>query len=133
MRTRVVLVVIELFLAVGALAGMVGLLSRSIPLPRSLLEGTPFPDYTIPAITLGIVVGGLGLATAGALLRVHPLALPLAFLSGAAIIVFELVEMAVTRLAPIALPLQLFYVAIGLVIFGLAARLWRVPQDAARR
>ena len=132
MRTRVALAVVELFLAAGALAGMVGLLGGGIQYPRSWLEGTPFPDYTIPALALGVVVGGLALAAAGAVLWRHSLALPLAALSGVSIIVFELVEMAVTRLDAGALPLQLFYVVIGLVVLWLAARMWRRPEGIAR-
>lgn len=131
MRIRAALVVVELFLAAGALAGMVGLLSGGIQYPKSWLAGTPFPDYTIPALALGVVVGGLAIAAAAAVLRAPPIALPLTVLSGVAIIVFELVEMTVLRFAPAALPFQLFYLAIGAAILWLAAGLRR-SHGAAR-
>ena len=133
MKIRVALVVVELFLAAGALAGMVGLLGGGIRYPKSWLEGTPFPDYTIPALALGIVVGGLAIAAAAAVLWAPPIAVPLTLLSGVAIVVFELVEMAVLRFAPAALPFQLFYLAIGLVIIGLAWRLRQSPGGAPLR
>jgi hypothetical protein len=132
-KIRVALVVVELFLAVGALAGMVGLLSGGIRYPSSWLDGTPFPDYTIPALALGIVVGGLALAAAAAVLWAPAIAARLTLLSGLAIIAFELVEMAVLRFAPAALPFQLFYVAIGAIILGLAVRLRRSSDDARLR
>lgn len=93
--------------------------------------GDPLSRLHDPALALGVVLGGLALAAAGALLWRRSLALRLAALSGVSTIVFELVEIAVTRFDLGALPIQLFYVVIGLVILWLAARL-RQPEGAAR-
>jgi len=57
---RITLIVIELFVGLWAVIGGVGLVTGAIPflqMPIEYLQGTPFSDYTIPALLLLIVVG----------------------------------------------------------------------------
>ncbi|HEV2237087.1 MAG TPA: hypothetical protein VGR57_10545 [Ktedonobacterales bacterium] len=61
---RIALVVVDLFVAVSAVAGAVGLIAGNM-VPLSVLRGTAFADFTIPALLLGIVVGGSALAAGG--------------------------------------------------------------------
>jgi hypothetical protein len=135
-RERVALVVAEVFLGLTSVVGMIGILSGGIQFPKEWLHGTPFTDYTVPAICLGVLVGGTSIAAAIALLLGHPVALGLSGAAGLSIIVFELVEVTVTGYAPVGLALQLFYVAVGIVILGLTGALWtasRRTRPASRR
>jgi hypothetical protein len=147
---RVALVALEIFLAVTAIYGAIYV----VPIqPRGLLAGSPFTDYTIPALGLGLLVGGGALAAA-AFLGVRPrVGALLSVASGGSIIVFELVETSVMGFdvwrhaiglgpavtfekygslegipvplgVPLPLWLQPFYLVVGLLIVALALRLW---------
>ena len=50
---------IELFTAVGAIAKAIFVVSG---LPREWLAGSPFNDYTVPALALGILAAGAAMA-----------------------------------------------------------------------
>jgi hypothetical protein len=148
---RFTLVGLNIFLALNAVGGALWVVPT---LPREWLAGTPFLDYTIPALALGVVVG-LGAFTASVLLLVRPHAG--ALVSGAVgggMMIFELVEASVvggdiwlhllglapiskglpaTDLtsipAPLGIPLPLWqqpvFFLLGTVIFVLALGLWR--------
>jgi hypothetical protein len=58
---RISTVTIDAVAGVLAVAGSVGLLGGGIRFPTEWLLGTPFSDYTVPALILGIVVGGSAL------------------------------------------------------------------------
>jgi hypothetical protein len=57
-------VVVNLFAALSAFAGALGLVVGYMDVPVSELRGTPFADFTVPALLLGFVVGGSALAAA---------------------------------------------------------------------
>ena len=61
---RITLIVVDLFAAVSAIVGAIGLLVGFMNIPVSVLHGTPFADFTVPAMLLGIVVGGSALVAA---------------------------------------------------------------------
>jgi len=64
-KTRIGLVAVDGFAALSALLGGV-MVATGWPyaFPASWLRGTPFADYTLPGLILGIVVGGsAGVAT----------------------------------------------------------------------
>ena len=67
-RIRIVLVVLEVFVALGAIAGGIGLLTGAIPASLEGLQGSPFVDYTIPALSLMVIVGGGMLVAAATIL-----------------------------------------------------------------
>jgi hypothetical protein len=131
MGLRLTLSVLDAFLAIGAIAGALFVVPG---LPRDYLLRGPFTDYTIPALALGILVGGSALVAAIMVLVRPALGALIATLSGAAIIVFELVEIAVVGLIAVAQPtepvawLQIFYLALGALIMALGAGLWYRTQ-----
>lgn len=108
-------------------------------LPPEWIEESIFPDYTIPAIALGFV-GILAIVTALALLVRPEVAGVLAILTGAAMVIFELVEIAAVGLSivvhgadePVAW-LQIVYIAIGLIQMALGYALWRATTPERER
>jgi hypothetical protein len=69
-RVRIALIVIQLVVAVNAVGGGIYGLAGAKGLPKSWLEGSPFPDYTLPSLfLLGVIGGGMIVATATWLLR----------------------------------------------------------------
>src|SRR5437660_11975090 len=69
---RIALVVLEAFVALGAVAGGIALLRGTFAqgIPVAWLQGTPFSDYTIPGLVLAIVVGG-GMGVAAITVFIH--------------------------------------------------------------
>jgi hypothetical protein len=63
-RIRVAVVSINLFEAVSAFVGALGLVVGFMAIPVSVLATTPFTDFTVPALLLGVVVGGSALVAA---------------------------------------------------------------------
>lgn len=153
---RYTLIGLNLFLAANAIAGAVWVVPS---LPREWLAGTPFPDYTVPALALGVIVG-LGALSSAILLVFRPE--PGIVASGAvgtAMMVFELVEASVVGgdiwlhflglspitkglpatdvsgiPAPLGVPLPLWqqpvFFLFGLAIFVLALQLFRTRKSA---
>jgi hypothetical protein len=148
---RAALVALEVFLAVGAAGGAIWVVPT---LPPEWLAGTPFRDYTVPALALGAVIGGGAVVAAGLLLVREQWGVPLSFAVGLAVAIFEVVETSVVGLdvwmyaaglrsavgkglpgvdlegvpvwlgVPVPLWQQPLYFALGIVIMGLALRLW---------
>jgi len=84
---RVVLVGVELFVAIGAVYGGVGLLAgNAIGMTPDWLEGTPFTTWTLPGIFLLLVVAMPMTLAAVLELRRSPLAYPAAVLAGAGLV-----------------------------------------------
>lgn len=124
---RTVLLDLNLFLGVTAIAGGVALLTGWIKMPLSSLAGSPFSDYTVPAILLVVAVGGTALLAAWLVhLRLN-VGVPASVVAGAAIMVFEIVEWSVIGFAW----LQAAYMAIGVLIISLAT--WVPLAQVARR
>ena len=126
---RITLVVLEVFVALGAVAGGIGLLTRAIPASLEGLQGSPFVDYTIPALSLMVIVGGSMLLAAATILSGREMGVLASALAGLIMMGFEVVEAAVIdRIGGsellFAVSLQAFYFALGLAIFGLACSLW---------
>jgi hypothetical protein len=128
---RGMIVAIAAFIATSAIAGGSALLRGELDrfLSDAWLAGTPFGDYTIPALVLVIVVGGsalLAAATAFIHRRWAVLASVLAGVLMAGYLVVEAVilDSKVGDALPTVLALQLFYFALGLALFVLAGFLW---------
>jgi hypothetical protein len=62
--TRFVAVAVDLFEAASGFIGAIGLVVGFMNIPVSVLIGTPFTDFTVPALLLGVVVGGSALVAA---------------------------------------------------------------------
>ncbi len=127
-RLRTVLILLNTFLALTAIAGGLGLLAGLSAPPVEMLAGSPFGGYTVPGLSLLLVVGGTALAATAMLIRRHPRAGLASLLAGAAIIVFEIVEVLVIGSpAGIARNLQVFYFGLGGLILLLSVPVARSP------
>jgi hypothetical protein len=131
---RMTLSVLEVFTAVFALLGGIALLTGAFAhsIPQAWLQGTPFQDFTIPGLTLAVVIGGGMLVAAVATVVIRRAWAVLVSLSmGIALIGFEIVEAFTLDAHAIHDPgfgtmlgLQLISGAVGVVISGLAAYVW---------
>ena len=130
-NVRAAVVVVDLFAAVSAIAGAVGLVVGFMNIPASVLSTTPFADFTIPALLLGLVVGGSALAAGAIALfgprRIEALATAAA---GCVMVGWITVEVAMIGLGSW---LQPFYFVVGLVMIGLAGLLQWAARPVAQR
>jgi hypothetical protein len=143
---RMLLVVLNIFLAVTAIVGGVWVIPT---FPPEWLDGTPFSNFLIPSLVLSIVVGGGALTSAMGLVLGRAWAPLASIVTGVAIASFEVVETTTMSLQfwlhtiglesgpfttalpvdpaggiPIPLLLQPFYFVYGLVLLGLGGWLW---------
>ncbi len=91
---RVPLVVLEVFVGLGAVAGGVGVATNSIGLPEYLLRGSPFGSYLVSGLVLTFVVSGSQLVAAAAVLRRHGLGALAAALAGLVLVGWMVVQVA---------------------------------------
>jgi hypothetical protein len=66
---RTTLIMLFAIGAVSAVAGAIGLLTDTLQMEKSVLDGSPFSSFTIPGLILGFIVGGSQLIALVALLR----------------------------------------------------------------
>lgn len=139
MNTRLLrgsLIFVDGFAAVSALFG--GLeLETGWPtrFPSSMLQGTPFSDYLIPGLLLGVVVGGSATIATAATIRSRTAGAFWSFVAGSIMagwIVGEVVILDVFATNQAFSPyfwLQPFYLVVGVAMATLALRLapggWR--------
>ena len=126
-RSRTALTIVDGFAGVTALIGMAMLLTNwPVRLPLSSLAHTPFGDYTVPALILGLVVGGSALLAMGAMIGRASVGPILALIAGAIMICWIVGEMTL-------LPTNLFtdfatdwlqgvYLLVGVAMVVLALR-----------
>ena len=115
-RTRA-LYGLNLFLGLTAFAGGAALLTGLIKIPLSALAGSPFTDFTVPAILLAVVIGGTSLLAAWLVHLGLSLGTRVSAIAGGAIVIFEIVEWNIIGFAW----LQAAYIGIGVAILALAA------------
>lgn len=126
---RIAVVGLDLFEAASAIIGAVGLVVGFMNIPVSVLIGTPFTDFTVPAVLLGIVVGGSALAAAVIAVFAPPRVGALASAAAGCITVgYLIVEIAMIGLG--AWP-QVVWFLVGLLMIGMAALLWHTDSYAA--
>ncbi len=134
---RLTLVVLAAFVALSAIPSAVFVIPQ---LPPSWLGSGFFSGYMVPALALGVLVGGSALvAVIAALVRPAMTALTSA-IAGVMIIGFEVVEIAVVGLAVITYGaqypqswLQFLYLAIGVAQLLIAYRLWAATHRPTQR
>src|SRR5579859_5423041 len=136
---RITLVVIELFVGLGAIMGGVGLITGAIPfiqMPLAYLQGTPFSDYTVPGLFLLFVIGGSFLFAAATIFTRHELGVLVSGLAGLLLLGFEAVEAPIIDrfevARPFAVPQQILMAVFGLACFGLATYLWNAEYRKQR-
>jgi len=120
-----ILISLTLFLALTAILGGVALLANLNTPPVSQLGGTPFKDWTIPGLSLALIVGGSALLAAILLLRKSKFAPLSTAAAGTIIMFFEFVEvLMIGSPAGIGRTLQIFYFAWGTGIEIFSLGLW---------
>jgi hypothetical protein len=135
---RIAVIVVNLFAALSAFAGALGLVVGYMDIPVSELRTTPFADFTVPALLLGFVVGGSALA-AGliALFGPHRVALvePFRFdalmsgIAGCVMVGWMVIEIAMIGLDTW---VQALYLVVGTLIIGLAGALqWAETRETS--
>jgi hypothetical protein len=118
---RVILIILTGFLSLSAIAGCIQLLEGTYAPPVDMLQGSPFKDFTIPGLALGLIVGGSALFAAILLIRESRYAILSAAAAGIIIMFFEFVEMLVIGSpAGIARTLQIFYFSLGTLIAAIS-------------
>jgi hypothetical protein len=128
---RRLLIALDAFLAVTAVAGGIGLLTGILAAPLALLQGSPFGSYIIPGLALLVIVGGSALVATVLMIRRHALGAVLSGMAGAMIIGFEIVEVLVIGSeAGVARNLQIFYFAFGLAMAAVALWCWTTEHTA---
>lgn len=131
---RRALLVVLAFNALSQIGGAIGLLAGAHP-PMSLLGSTPFADYTVPALILGVITGGSSIVALLLVWRGQHLAGDAAgIISGgitAGWIVGEVILFRESLLGFLGVPLQVLYFVTGLLAAGLASWLSLVDRGVA--
>ena len=119
------------FMALTAIQGAIFVVPT---MPRSVLHQgvlALFPDFTIPALALGILCGGSALVAFVAVLVRPQLGALASIVAGIVMVVFELVEIVVVGFTPVQTPdqfpawLQVVYLVVGGATVILGVRLWK--------
>ena len=125
---RIAVVGVDLFEAVSATVGAVGLLVGFMQIPVSVLNGAPLADFTVPALILGSVVGGSALVAAAiAVFGPRQMDALASAAAGCVTVGWLTVEIAMIGLGSWA---QVAYLLVGLVMIGLSGLLWRAESRA---
>ena len=118
---RISLVVLEVFVGVGAVAGGIGVATNGIGFPLEWLEGLPFRSYLIPGLVLVLVVGGSQFVAAVAVWRRRRWGTVASLAAGMILAGWISAQVAIIGLVSW---LQTFYFALGVLICSLAGWLW---------
>ena len=124
---RIVIGLLTAFIALTAIGGGIALLTgaEANRIPIEWLDGTPFKDYTIPALLLAIAVGGSSLVACLAILMGRNVGTPVAMLAGLIMMGYIVVEALILKQVPPGpTPIEYLYFGLGLAIVLLAAYIW---------
>lgn len=120
------------FVALSAMAGGLGMLQGADRFPQEWLGTTPFNDYTIPALLLVLVVGGSSLFAAVTIITGRKGGVLASMAAGLLLVGFIVAELAILNDNELISGIEGMYLAIGLVIFGLAAHLGLIEGQAPK-
>jgi hypothetical protein len=130
---RVSLIVLTIFLAISAIGGGIQLLSGFYVPPVEMLNGY-FKDYTIPGLSLGLIVGGSALSAAVLLIRKSEFASLASASTGVIIMFFEFVEVLIIGSPEGASRfMQILFFGLGTMIMILSIGSWFLELRAAAR
>jgi len=138
-RTRAVTIAVAVIVGIAALYGCLGLLidAQRLGARDSWLDGSPFPNFIVPGLVLGVVIGGGALTTAAMAARRTRLARPAAFAMGLTLLAWGLVETLTIgyRGIPQVVLIALFVAGPALLFLGVGwrASLGYLPRDNASR
>lgn len=114
------------FVALTAIGGGIAMLTGVDQFPLAWLEGTPFKNYTVPALLLTIMVGGSSLMAAVNVLKKSSRKTIAGMIAGIILAGYISVEVAILKQAPPGpTVIEYLYFGIGLVLFGINAFLWK--------
>ncbi|MCK5067254.1 MAG: hypothetical protein KAR16_07445 [Bacteroidales bacterium] len=131
-RARTTALVLLIFLGITALVGAVGMIldptGEAMELPPETLEHTPFDNFLIPAIILGVFNGILSLVFAVLIVRQSRLQSWFVLFQGGVLSVWLTAEVVMDLFyAPITLPYYL--VAVLLILCGILMNIFRTVQS----
>lgn len=135
-RLRLTLIALATLVALTAIPGALFVLPT---MPTEWLHQgliAPFADYTIPALALGVLCGGIAVCAIVAVLLRPQLGGLTSLIAGIVMIGFELVEIAVVGFTPWLYPsqpqgwLQVIYLVVGSLMAALGWRLWKSGANA---
>jgi hypothetical protein len=136
LASRGLVAVLSGFIAVTAIGGALLVVPD---LPREWIAGSVFPDYSVPALALGLV-GSLAVVTFVLTIVRPELAGVMAAVSGAGMVAFELVEIAVVGFSPLEYGitepfawLQVVYLAAGSLLAAAGVVLWGATDEDRER
>lgn len=116
------------FIALTAIGGGMALLvgAENARFPLEWLQGTPFKDYTIPALLLTIIVGGSSLIACITTVRNLKNSRIFSMGAGSIMMGFILVEVLILKQVPPGpTSIEIMYFVLGLATILLAGFLWR--------
>ncbi len=118
-------------MSIGALGGGLALIlgphGEILPLPMTLLQGSPFNNYFVPGLIFFMVLGGGALLVAVLAWRHHSWAPALTLGVGAVLLIWMTVEIAIIGYSNTP-PLQPIYIGMGLVICAVGIA-WMRQED----
>ncbi len=115
---RIMLISVTTFAAVSAIGGGIGVAAANgMGIPLAYLETTPFANYVVPGLILGIVVGGSALLASILVVRRHPWEYVVSLGAGAIMLGWIIGEVVLIRQVSW---LQFVYGLNGLLMVGLA-------------
>lgn len=121
------------FVALTAIGGGVTILGGVDEFPLEWLAGTPFDDYTVPALILTIMVGGSALLAAVTIFTGRRISVMASMVAGLILVGYIVVEVLILEQVPPGLTvIEGVYFGLGLLLFGLGAYLWRVEGQGGR-
>lgn len=123
------LVIVTVFNALSALAGGIAILAGLLPLPLSMLEGSPFDSFFWPGVILLLVVGGTQSVSAILLLRRRNASLLWSAVAGFGMIIWIFVETGIIQGSSW---LQILYFATGAAQLALVLALLGVVSRHSR-
>jgi hypothetical protein len=112
-------IALEMFLGLGASGGRLALMAgpngEILPIPVSLLSGSPFANYFVPGAILFTILGIGPLGAALLAWRRHPVAPLLTFAVGGALLIWLIVQIVIVGYSNDP-PLQAWYLGLGVAI-----------------
>jgi hypothetical protein len=128
---RRTLMIVLGFNALSQVGGGIGLMTGVIEPGLSLLNGTPFADYTVP----GLILGTAGIVSLVALALVWLASRLTGDFAGAfaGAVTAGWIVGEVILLGVVSWPLQALYLVTGVVAFGLGVRLWLADYERTQQ
>lgn len=118
--TELVVAALGAATAVNAVGGAIYGLSGAPNVPREWLEGSPFRDYRVPSLILGVAVGGSSTAAAAAAWRGSECAGDAAIIAGVVLLGWISVQVAIIGPHSFLQPLM---AGVGAAMIGLGSNL----------